>query len=338
MTSDTNQAGDQQPARPQRDGRTPAGLVAALATALLISTAAGLPSRSQGVERARSLPDISGLVWLEEDLFIGVHDAKPSPGQPQLPRISLVRLPQSNGKGVSGEPLDLPVPNDGAPISDLESASRLPGTQSFLLAESGQEGRQARRLFLASYRNGRVTLDAQAPWPVPVTNVEATEVVEVGGQLLFVFAERADGRGQTRLRWAPMFLNPLRFGAFRQVTYRGLDPVGDGARPIVALAAAADGTLYGASSFDPGNDGGPFRSVVWQIGRITADADGQPRLELSPARRLATLDGLKVESLAVRESTQDGTQLFIGTDDENYGGILRPLPVRLTTDRPPAAR
>lgn len=329
---------ERHPARLIAGGPKAAVAAITMAAALLITAPAALPGRSQEVERARSLPDLSGLAWVEDDLFLGVHDAKPSARKPESPRISLVRLPRSKREGVSWEPLMLAVPGAGGPINDLESVSRLPGGQGFLLAESGQGGRKARRLFLASYRNGRVTLEAQAPWPVPVTNVEATEVVEVGGQLLFVFAERADGRGQTRLRWAPMFLNPLRFGAFRQVIYRGLDPVGDGARPIVALAAAADGTLYGASSFDPGNDGGPFRSVVWQIGRITADADGQPRLELSPARRLATLDGLKVESLAVRESTQDGTQLFIGTDDENYGGILRPLPVPLTPARPRAAR
>ncbi|MGB5135484.1 MAG: hypothetical protein WBN89_09960 [Prochlorococcaceae cyanobacterium] len=306
-----------------------------MGTSLLITTAASLPGRSQQVERARSLPDLSGLAWVEGDLFIGVHDAKPSAGQPELPRISLVRLPSSKRKGVTWEPLDLTIPGAGGPISDLESASRLPGGQGFLLAESGQEGKKARRIFLAAYRNGRLTLDAQAPWPVPVDNVEATEVVQVGRQLLFLYAERADGRTKTRLRWAPMTLNPLQFGAFREVTYRGVDPVGDGARPIVALAADADGFLYSASSYDSGNDGGPFRSVVWRIGRISTGEDGQPQVDLRAPRRLATLDGLKVESLAVRDSTEDGRQLYIGTDDEDYGGILRLLPDRLPQRLPP---
>jgi hypothetical protein len=51
--------------------------------------------------------------------------------------------------------------------------------------------------------------------------------------------------------------------------------------------------------------------------------------------RLATLDGLKVESIAVRESSEDGRQLYIGTDDEHYGGILRQLPDRLPHRLPP---
>lgn len=327
------------PGRPvHRFGLKPVLGVVALGTSLLLSATGALPGRSQEVERARSLPDISGLVWLEKDLFIAVHDAKPSARKPESPRISLVRLPRSKREGLSWEPLDLPVPDGGAPISDLESASRLPGGQGFLLAESGQGGRTARRLFLAIYRNGSLELKASVPWPVPVNNVEATEVVQVGGQMLFLYAERADGRGETLLRWAPLSLKPLRFGAFREVVYKSVDSVGDGARPIAALAADLEGNLYGASAYDSGNDGGPFRSVVWRIGRIGRGSDGQPQVDLSGATRLATLDGLKVESLAVRESARDGTQLFIGTDDENYGGILRPLPVRLTADPPGTAR
>lgn len=37
------------------------------------------------------------------------------------------------------------------------------------------------------------------------------------------------------------------------------------------------------------------------------------------------VDGFKTESVAVREI--DGTvEIFIGTDDENLGNVLRPLP------------
>jgi hypothetical protein len=333
-----DQSAGLKPAGLKPGGLKPAAVAVAMAISLLITTTAALPGRSQGVERARSLPDLSGLAWVEGDLFIGVHDAKPSGGQPELPRISLVQLPRSKREGVSWKPLAISAPMSGGPINDLESVSRLPGGQGFLLAESGQGGMKAQRLFLASYRDGRLSLDAQVPWPVPVENVEASEVVQVGQQLLFLYAERADGRAETLLRWAPISLNPLQFGAFQEAIYRGVDPVGHGARPIVALAADADGYLYSASSYDSGHDGGPFRSVVWRIGRISPGEDGQPQVDFSAASRLATLDGLKVESLAMRDTSQDGKQLFIGTDDEDYGGILRLLPVRLPADRPRAAR
>jgi len=38
------------------------------------------------------------------------------------------------------------------------------------------------------------------------------------------------------------------------------------------------------------------------------------------------LDGLKVESITVRESEKSGKQVYVGTDDEHYGGIIRLLP------------
>jgi len=86
------------------------------------------------------------------------------------------------------------------------------------------------------------------------------------------------------------------------------------------------GRLYIAAAYDPKGtvsdpDNGPFRSAVYAIGRIVDDAvvlDAEPKI-------LGLLDGLKVESVTVREL--DGEkQIFVGTDDENYGGILRLLP------------
>jgi hypothetical protein len=146
------------------------------------------------------LPDLSGLVWVEDDLFIGVHDAKRNAEKYYWPRVSLVRLPKSEMEGVT--------------------------------------------------------------WPVPIENVEATEVCRVGRQLVFLYAERAEGLLATKLRWAALSLNPPEIGSFKEVTYEGMDPAGKGARPIVALAVDADGFIYGASAYDPGTDDGPFRSVV----------------------------------------------------------------------------
>ena len=39
---------------------------------------------------------------------------------------------------------------------------------------------------------------------------------------------------------------------------------------------------------------------------------------------MARMDGLKVEGLAVRE-TGGAASFFIGSDDESYGGAIRPL-------------
>jgi len=300
--------------------------IALTALILLTGCATTIPVQHPGVARTPALPDLSGLAWIEGDLFLAVHDTKGDTETEILPRISLVRLPQEKNEGPTWQSLDLKFPGPGGPSRDLESVSRIPGGRGFLLAESGQAGEDARRIFFAQYRKGTLTIESYAPWPVPVENVEATEVCQVGRQLVFLYAERAEGLPSTKLRWAKLSLNPLAFGTFKEVTYKAEDPIGMNARPIVALAVDNAGFIYSASAYDSGNDDGPFRSVVWRIGKIIADKEGNPQVELGEGKRLATLDGLKVESIAVRETEEGGRQIYVGTDDENYGGIIRLLP------------
>jgi hypothetical protein len=273
-----------------------------------------------------TLPDLSGMAWIEDDLFLGIHDAKNNPEKYNWPRISFVSLPKSELQGVIWRPLNLKFPGPGGQSSDMESVSRIPESRAFLFAESGQEGERYRRIFYATYNNGMLKIESYIDWPADIKNVEATEVCRVGEQLIFLYAERADGLSSTKLRWASLSLNPLMIGKFKEVTYKGVDPVGKGARPIVALDVDSDGFIYIVSAYDSGRDDGPYRSVVWRIGRMIADGDGNSQVRLGENKRLADLDGLKVESIAIRETNEGGRQIFVGTDDEHYGGIIRLLP------------
>lgn len=273
-----------------------------------------------------TLMDLSGLAWINDDLFMCVHDAKNGRGEKDWPRISLLELPLSGFDGVIRESVYMEFPGFGGLASDLESICRIPGGKDFLLAESGQAGEDHRRIFHAVYEDGGLAITEYVAWPVPVTNVEATEVCRINDRLVFLYAERAEGSKTTQLRWADLSLNPLGFGAFSEVTYVAMDPVGQGARPVVAMDIDSDGTIYIASAYDPGIDNGPFRSVIWQIGRVTTDEKGNPLVVLESGKRLATLDGLKVESIAIRELPGQNREIFFGTDDENYGGIIRLLP------------
>lgn len=97
-------------------------------------------------------------------------------------------------------------------------------------------------------------------------------------------------------------------------------------RSIVGLDVDSDGNIYSVAAFDPEGtvdnpDIGPFRSAVFKIGQVIA---GNIVLDVTPTVH-AVVDGFKVESVAVRENG-NGVELFIGTDDEDYGGVLRPLP------------
>lgn len=273
-----------------------------------------------------TLPDLSGLSWVEEDLFIGVHDAKNNEEKENWPRISLIRLPQTELEGVIWEPVYLEFPGSGGQSSDMESICSIPGGKSFLFCESGQEGVLYRRIFQADYDNGTLQISSYTDWPVEIVNVEATEVCQVGQQLVFLYAERAQDSLSTKIRWADLTLNPPGFGEFDEVTYNAVDPLGPGTRPIVGMDVDSDGYIYIVSAYDSGLDDGPYRSVVWQIGKIMDDGEGNPLVELDTNTRIANLDGLKVESITVRELAGGDKQIYIGTDDEHYGGIMRLLP------------
>ena len=286
-------------------------------------TNAGLrPAQSPG-----PIPDFSGLAWVEGDTFLALHDAK-YPEEKDRVRASLMLLPRSLD-GITLKPLAIDWPTPQGPSSDLESIARIPGTNSFLLTESGEERddrQQFRRVFLTELRNGQLVFLSFTELPATVKNIEGSTVWKTGNRLIFAFAERADGLSRTEFYWADLELQPLRVGAFRKTYFSPVGFTGANRRPVSAIEVDSLGRIYIASAYDTEDDNGPFTSVIWRAGRFQNDRKGGARpVFLSRPQRLATLDGVKVESLAVREMKKGVVELFAGTDDENYGGAVRPI-------------
>ena len=304
----------------------------ALHVAACAARQASAPAPDAGeARRASLLPDVSGLAWLGGDRFLAVHDAK-YPEEPGRPRVSVLRLP-TGLDGVRWTPLSTAFP--ARPATDLESVARVPdadGRVRVLVAESGEEVREkgsTRRIFLLEIAGDRAEVVDQVDWPIPTRNVEGMAVGESGGERVFLFAERADGEPSTEIRYAELSLDPLALGRFRSAgAFATPGPVGPDARPVSALEVDAAGVVYAASAEDPDDDHGPFRSAVYRIGRIVTSGR-RPVVELDrrPAL-LATLDGLKVEALAARERAGGAVELWVGVDDEYFGGTIRPLPER----------
>jgi hypothetical protein len=283
----------------------------------------------ESTSTVNAAPDISGLAWLESDTFLAVHDAK-NPMENDRPRVSLLRLPRSV-EGLTWQPLSVAWPSPLGPSSDLESIARIPGTDTFLLLESGEprvDGPRFRRAFLVELRNNEAVLLSFAELPQATVNIEGSAVAKIGNMLVFLCAERGDDRPGTEIYWAELHLQPLRFGTFHRRYFTPVGFVGPKRRPVSAIEIDRRGTIYVASAYDPDNDDGPFSSVIWRVGNLRAGANKRIVLSL-PARpqKLATLDGLKVESLAIRETRLGTIELFAGTDDENYGGTVRRIPI-----------
>ena len=302
---------------------------------LLLSVLPAVARRGAEWPLSGTLSGVSGLAWIDGGKFLAVHDAK-GRDQRHKPRLSIVRLPTGVKvtEELSGQPITGVVwPAGSHPPADLESVARVPGTSWYLLAESGYgyddaHRRRLRRIFRLKLDGGPRRAQAQR-WPADVEDVEGTAVARVGRRLVFLYAERAEEKPQTQIVFRELDPRTLLVG--RQLSrqpFRAPKPTGARARHVSALEVDAGGRLYAVSAQDPG-DAGPFRSVVWLVGRVQESAGGSIRVEPVPdgPRRLASLDGLKVEGLAVRALPGKPMELFVATDDEWYGGLVRPIPL-----------
>ena len=308
-------------------GKTPVIVARLLLICGLLSCVTSEGSRSpQDGHPASTLLDLSGLAWVDGNRFLAVHDSK-NPDEKDRQRVSLVWAATS-AEGLKWKTLDVDWASPLGVSNDLESIARIPDTNLYLLVESGEgkfQGQQCRRVFLSELQGESLTVRAVADLPAQVTNIEGSAVFSAGGRHFFLFAERADHQPHTYLQIAELRLHPLQFGAVQKAFYRPAAHTGRNRRPVTALELDRQGRLYVALAYDPDDDNGPFASVVGRVGRLWVDRQGRANMQFSAKpERLAVLDGLKVESLAVRE--QSGRlELFVGTDDENYGAVLRPI-------------
>ncbi|MEO0795399.1 MAG: hypothetical protein AAFX93_09565 [Verrucomicrobiota bacterium] len=299
--------------------RLVAGFVAVVLLSVEMSAQAPL-----GFRRASFLTDISGLAWIDGDRFLAVHDAK-ADDEKLDPRISILYLP-SNDTGIRFRSRSLRY--RGELSNDLESIAAIPGTNQYLLCESGDSDFDGSddelRIYKVEVVRNSVRILDRINWPAPIFNVEATTIGKLGDAYVFIYAERAEGEPTTEVNWAPFNPNDLTFGEFQSVTYENPDPDSFN-RAIVGFSLSSDNEIYSVASYDPDVDNGPFAGGVYRIGVL--EDDGGPVITLYDDPVLeGIIDGFKSESIAIRETQADGLEIFVGFDDENFGGTIRQMP------------
>jgi hypothetical protein len=94
-------------------------------------------------------------------------------------------------------------------------------------------------------------------------------------------------------------------------------------RDISALYLDSEFTLWAAASEDFG-DYGTFASVVYKVATVNVE-DSDPIQIAKPYTISYTVDGFKIEALAAPTSEVEGSVFAIGTEDEVFGGVWRPL-------------
>jgi hypothetical protein len=133
-------------------------LVLAITTIVFLFSIHTVSVSGQSSVSNSALPDVSGVVWVEGDYFIAVHDAKDS-GENPSPRVSLLQIPGEQ-KFQSVQTLAVNWPESLGISRELESITAIPETNLFLLAESGDR-EPYQRLFLIAYEKEKVKIIAE---------------------------------------------------------------------------------------------------------------------------------------------------------------------------------
>ena len=295
----------------------------AIALQLTIFTFSSFAQPITNSETGKNLPDLSGLTWLKGDSFLAVHDSKSL--DPNQPRVILINLPQSS-KGVEWQTLKIDWKTVWGISMDLESITNIPETNLFILAESSHYKKHQGRLFLMKFENSTLKPIAVTNWPQNIINIEAIATTKINNQTYFFYAERGADQPSTNICWTTLSLEPFKIGKCHPTQFSTADPTPH-IRQISDIKIDASVDIYIASALDPNQDNGPFKSSVWKIGKVELDQTNLPQITLAQNNNaIAEIDGFKVESLALRPRQNQEPEIFIGTDDENYGGVIRLLP------------
>ena len=229
------------------------------------------------------------------------------------------------------------------PSSDLEAVCRVPGTENgFLAVESGQWEGQFGRLFHLELHSDQPAASVIKAYDLPVFDpkgpgdpgdeIEGLECAAIEEtRVLLILGERGGSPAYThgKLRWATLDL------AKQSITWSDIGKEGktvdapgvwvdsEKNRDITALHLDDDLVLWAIASEDAG-DTGPFKSLLYRVGKVNAD-DLDPISLFNDYAVTRRSDGLKVEALAGPSAVIPKSVHSIATEDECYGGIWRPL-------------
>jgi len=278
----------------------------------------------------------SGMAQLDSEAYLVVHDTK---AHKEGPRLGMIRI---NDGVPHYEPLwiDDWKHEDGR-SSDLESLCAIPGHPGeFLAAENGYWQGKHGRIFHIAVHGAQARVRNALPLPLLADNDEQHEgdnfegiacAPQADGQILVILGERG---GSERYP-----TGVLRWGSFDpaadRVTWTRAGKAGE---PVAAPGAWVDpqakrdisdlhidpeGTVWAVATEDAG-DVGPFRSVIYKVATIRDDPERPLRIVENGAVGWV-VDGLKVEALSAAPATSMHSFLSYATEDEDLGGIWRPL-------------
>lgn len=274
------------------------------------------------------LPGISGLAPIDDKHYLAVQDKKISQGGD---RLGVIELSSSSAPKFSPIAIEN-WPNHQA-ANDLEAICALPGrSNEFVIAESGTwQGEFGRIFHIKLEQNYAVVVKS---YDLPVVNdanpdqtgdqFEGLACAQLSpNRYQLILAERGDQHhaGALQLGVFDLAANDVQWQSQRIAV---MSPM----RKNAASRDLADiylqgNQLWGVAVRDTG-DQGPYQSMIYPVARYDATAE-HPLLIHPMPQVSATIDGFKVEALAAPSSLHPQSMLLFGTDDEDFGGVVRPI-------------
>jgi len=285
---------------------------------------------------------ISGMVRVADDAFLIVTDEKQAPGV--QPSLGLLRVFED---GYRVQRVEIQGLNETDIPNDLEAVCSVHGKPgNYLLVESGFTKGKFGRIFhitlvfagsevtakVGSTFQPRSMLETWKNGSTPsAEQIEGAGCVSgPGDHVYLILGLRGSAESPAVLQWGEISgWETARPSFVQQGEYIvKANPLGDRAIGDLFLEPFGKDSwrLWSSATSDPGDDG-PFRSKVYSPGIWAYDSgiNGYTFQEENSSETWM-FEGIKIEAIAEPASRLPSSRFSIGTDDEHYGGIWRPVP------------
>ena len=303
-------------------------------TALGCACLCGAGSSAAG---AAGVEDISGAAQFGDNRIVIVSDTKAHSAKP---RLHLVVFSEKKTRYIPIEVTGWEYPSERA--SDLEAICRVPNEpEYFYAAESGYyHGRHGRifRLHIFEDEDGEVrgqTDGSFHAFPLPDANTDYStpDHLQIEGMAAVAHPEKGDIlllglRGSQdhpgTLIWGRHYDGKYLIKDSCAVDLRDIIPGGRSISDLHLIENHGRYDVFTVATVDFG-DRGPYESAVCLIGSFDP---GNLEFTACEPKVIHKIEGLKVEALEASPPLFPNSDFFIGTDDESFGGLIRPLPQR----------
>ncbi|MFC4656363.1 MULTISPECIES: hypothetical protein [Rheinheimera] len=277
-----------------------------------------------------ALPAVSGLASHDGVSYLAVQDKKI-----QRPGDRLISIQLAPNQPPVHQPLYVTNWPAGQMASDLEALCALPGRPGeYLAAESGTWQGAFGRLFHLKVFPSYAQVLGSYELPVERDNTPQSDGDNFEGlacaslaeqNYLLILGERG-GAGQPGfLQWGQLNLasSTLSWNS-QKLLVSGPTGVDSAVYPRKIADLYLQNDVLWASAVADNGDNGPFHSVIYPLALVNP-SQPQPVNLMAQRPVFWRLDGLKIEAIAMPALSVEQAALMVGSDDENYQGVIRPL-------------